>query len=108
MMNDEIYYRRCHTCAFVFYDIEVKMYRCMKSGAWIWHNPYVPTGCNEWKDEREKQCMKEIRKEIRFCGSCRYFQNEDINGDGWCVIKDSACRCDEECSTGFDDWTIDD
>lgn len=27
--------------------------------------------------------MKEIRKEIRFCGSCRYFQNEDINGDGW-------------------------
>lgn len=52
--------------------------------------------------------MKEIRKEIRFCGSCRYFQDEDINGQGWCVIKDAACRCDEECSTGFDDWAIDD
>ena len=38
--------------------------------------------------------MKEIRKEMRFCGSCRYFKNEDINGDGWCIIKDSACRCD--------------
>lgn len=107
-MTDLFDYRQCHTCAHVVYDIEVRMYRCMKSGAWIWHNPHAPTGCKEWKDEREKQCMKEIRKEIRFCGSCRYFQNEDINGDGWCVIKDSACRCDEECSTGFDDWEIDD
>ena len=55
MMNDDFDYRQCHTCAFVAYDIEVRMYRCMKSGAWIWNNPYVPTGCNEWKDEREKR-----------------------------------------------------
>lgn len=55
MMNDEFDFRQCHTCAFVVYDIEVRMYRCMKSGAWIWHNPHAPTGCKGWKDEREEQ-----------------------------------------------------
>lgn len=54
-MTDLFDYRQCHTCAFVAYDIEVRMYRCMKSGAWIWHNPHAPTGCKGWKDEREKQ-----------------------------------------------------
>lgn len=58
MMNDEFDYRQCHTCAFVIYDIEVRMYRCMKSGAWIWHNPHAPTGCKGWKDTRDMKVIK--------------------------------------------------
>lgn len=62
MMGNMFDYRQCHTCAFVAYDIEVRMYRCMKSGAWIWHNPHFPTGCKGWKDERDGKSDKVVIK----------------------------------------------
>lgn len=61
-MTDLFDYRQCHTCDFVFYDIEVRMYRCMKSGAWIWQNPHAPTGCKGWKDARDGKSDKVVIK----------------------------------------------
>lgn len=31
------------------------------------------------------------------CGECVFFQNEDINGIGYCILRCDSMRCGDQC-----------
>lgn len=48
-MNDKFDFQNCWTCAFVVYDMDKRMHKCMKSGEWIKHNVHSPVDCRDWR-----------------------------------------------------------
>lgn len=50
--------------------------------------------------ERLKDMLEEEMSEKCPCGSCRYFENEDSLGQGFCSLKDILTTCSLGCREG--------
>ena len=44
----------------------------------------------------------------KYCGNCKHFQNEDVEGWGWCSLNKTKTHCDQswDCHNNtFNGWT---
>jgi hypothetical protein len=70
---------------------------------------------NKWRrgEETQQQSPKEIGEAIdtileavkpkpkaqkKCCGNCNHFENEEINGCGYCAVQEKVAHCEWKCS----------